>query len=78
VLTAVVAGAVCAVVLPRLIGSSIDLSAFTGASTPVLFQLNATALGLPAGGVVVLAVAALAAEARTLRRRGIAGILRAN
>jgi putative ABC transport system permease protein len=78
VLTAVVAGAVCAVVLPRLIGSSIDLSAFTGASAPVLFQLNATALGLPVAGVVVLAVAALAAEARTLRRRGIAGILRAN
>ena len=30
VLAAVAAGAVCAVVLPRLIGSSIDLSAFTG------------------------------------------------
>jgi putative ABC transport system permease protein len=78
VLTAVVAGAVCAVVLPHLIGSSIDLSAFTGASSPVLFQLNVTALGLPAATVVVLAVAALATEARTLRRRGIAGILRAN
>jgi hypothetical protein len=78
VLTAVVAGAVCAVVLPHLIGSAIDLSAFTGASAPVLFQLNVTALGLPAAGVVVLAVAALATEARTLRRRGIAGILRAN
>ena len=78
VLTAVVAGAVCAVVLPHLIGSSIDLSAFTGASSPVLFQPDATALGLPAAGAVVLAVAALAAEARTLRRRGIAGILRAN
>jgi hypothetical protein len=78
ILTAVVAGAVCAVVLPRLIGSSIDLSAFTGASSPVLFQLNVTALGLPAAGVVVLAAAALATEARTLRRRGIAGILRAN
>ena len=37
-----------------------------------------TALGLPAAGVVVLALAALATEARTLRRRGIAGILRAN
>ena len=46
VLTAVVAGAVCAVVLPHLIGSAIDLSAFTGASAPVLFQLNVTALGL--------------------------------
>ncbi|HLK78210.1 MAG TPA: hypothetical protein VKU77_31740 [Streptosporangiaceae bacterium] len=78
VLAAVAAGLVCAVVLPRLIGSSIDLSAFTGASSPVLFQPDVTALGLPAGGVVVLAVAALAAEARTMRRRGIAGILRAN
>jgi len=78
VLTAVVAGAVCAVVLPHLIGSSIDLSAFTGAGAPVLFQPDVTALGLPAAGVVVLAVAALATEARTLRRRGVAGILRAN
>ncbi|HJY56794.1 MAG TPA: hypothetical protein VJ418_10460 [Streptosporangiaceae bacterium] len=78
VLTAVVAGAVCAVVLPHLIGSSIDLSAFTGTGAPVLFQLNVIALVLPAVGVVVLAVAVLATEARTLRRRGIAGILRAN
>jgi putative ABC transport system permease protein len=78
VLTAVVAGALCAIVLPHLIGSSIDLSGFTGAGSPVLFPLNVTALGLPAAGVVVLAVAALATEARTLRRRGIAGILRAN
>jgi len=78
VLAAVAAGAVCAVVLPRLIGSSIDLSAFTGAGAPVLFQPDVTALGLPAAIVVALAAAALAAEARTLRRRGIAGILRAN
>ena len=78
VLAAVVAGAVCALVLPRLIGSSIDLSAFSGASAPVLFQPNVTALGLPAAAVVVLAVAALAAETRALHRRGIAGILRAN
>jgi putative ABC transport system permease protein len=78
VLAAVVAGAVCAIVLPHLIGSSIDLSAFTGTTAPVLFQPDATALGAPAAAIVVLAVAALAAEARTLRRRGMAGILRAN
>jgi putative ABC transport system permease protein len=78
VLAAVVAGAVCAIVLPHLIGSSIDLSAFTGTTAPVLFQPDATALGVPAAAIVVLAVAALAAEARTLRRRGMAGILRAN
>ena len=34
VLAAVVAGAACAVLLPRLIGSSIDLSAFTGTAMP--------------------------------------------
>jgi putative ABC transport system permease protein len=78
VIAAVVAAAVCALVLPHLIGSSIDLSAFTGPGAPVLFQPNVTALGLPAAAVVVLAVAVLATEARTLRRRGIAGILRAN
>ena len=78
VLTAVVAGAVCAVVLPHLIGSSIDLSAFTGTSAPATFQPDLTALGLPAAAVLVLAVAALAAEARTLRRRGIASLLRAD
>jgi hypothetical protein len=78
VLAAVVAGLVCAVVLPRLIGSSVDLSAFTGPGVPVLFQPDVTALALPAAAVVVLAAAALAAEARTLRRRGIAGILRAD
>ena len=78
VLAAVVAGAVCAVVLPHLIGSSIDLSAFTGTGTAVAFQPDVTALGLPALGAVALAAAALAAEARLLRRRGISGILRAN
>ena len=76
VLAAVAAGAVCAVVLPRLIGSSIDLSAFTGTSAPVLLEPGVTALGVPAAIVVVLAGAALAAEARTLRRRGVTGLLR--
>ena len=77
VVAAVVAGAVCAVVLPRLIGSSIDLSAFTGTSAAVRFQPDVIALVLPAAAAVVLATAALAAEARTLRRRSITGMLRA-
>ena len=77
VLAAVAAGAVCAVVLPRLIGPSIDLSAFTGAGAPVPLEPGVLALGLPAAIIVVLAAAALAAEARTLRRRGVTGLLRA-
>jgi putative ABC transport system permease protein len=78
VIAAVAAGVACAFVLPRLIGSSVDLSAFTGTGSPVLFQPNVTALGVPAAAAVVLAVAALAAETRTRRRRGIADVLRAN
>jgi len=76
VLAAVVAGIVCALVLPALVGSSIDLSAFTGTNAPVQFQPDALALGLPAAGILVLALAVLAGQARALRRRGVAGMLR--
>jgi hypothetical protein len=78
VLAAVVAGAVCAGALPRVVGSSIDLSAFTGTSAPVQFQPDVLALGLPAVAIVLLSLAALIAEARVLRRRDIIGLLRAN
>ncbi len=78
VLAAVVAGAVCAVTLPTVIGSSIDLSAFTGTSAPVPFQPDVLAVGLPAVIILVLALAALVAEARALRRRGVTGMLRAH
>ena len=77
VIAAVVAGVACAAVLPRLIGSSIDLSAFTGTSAPVQFQPDVTALGLTAAAAMVLALVALAAEATSVRRRGVTGILRA-
>jgi len=77
VLAAVVAGAACALALPRLIGSSIDLSAFTGTGAPVQFQPDVTSFVLPAAAIVVLAVAALTAESRSLRRHGIADMLRA-
>jgi hypothetical protein len=76
VIAAMVAGAACALALPHVVGSSIDLSAFTGTNAPVQLQPDALAFGLPAAVVVLLALAALAAEARTLRRRGIAGLLR--
>jgi putative ABC transport system permease protein len=77
VVAAIVAGAVCAAVLPRLIGSSVDLSAFTGTGAPVQFQADLAALGLPAATALLLAVAALIAEAKASRRRDITGILRA-
>ncbi|MGH3190989.1 MAG: hypothetical protein ACRDOL_27845, partial [Streptosporangiaceae bacterium] len=77
VVAAVVAGAACALVLPRLIGSSINLSAFTGTGAPVQFQPDVTSFALPAAAIVVLAVAALTAESRSLHRHGIADMLRA-
>jgi putative ABC transport system permease protein len=78
VIAAVLAGAACAAALPRAIGSSIDLSAFTGTSVPVQFQPDALAFGLPAAAIGLLALAALAAESRALRRRDITGVLRIN
>jgi hypothetical protein len=77
VVAAIVAGVACALLLPGLIGSSIDLSAFTGTSAPVQFQPDAPALGLPAAAALVLALAALVAETRVLRRRGVTEMLRA-
>jgi putative ABC transport system permease protein len=76
-IAAVVAGAACALALPQVVGSSIDLSAFTGTNAPVQLQPDALALGLPAAGILILALAVLAGQARGLRRRGITGMLRA-
>ncbi len=78
VAAAVVAGAACAVTLPAVIGSAIDLSVFTGPGIPVQLRPDALALGLPAVAIVVLALAVLAVEARTASRRDISGMLRAN
>jgi hypothetical protein len=61
-----------------VIGSAIDLSVFTGTSIPVRLQPDALALGLPAVIIGVLALAALAAEAWSLRRRDVSGVLRAH
>jgi hypothetical protein len=78
VLIAIAAGVACAIAMPLVIGSDIDLSAFTGTSIPVQLQPDALALGLPAVIIGVLALAALAAEARSLRRRDVSGVLRAH
>jgi hypothetical protein len=78
VLAAVVAGLGCAVVLPHLVGSAIDLSAFTGSSASVEFSPNVLALGLPAVVICVIALVTLAAQTRAQRRRGITGMLRAH
>ena len=78
VLAAIAGGAVCALLLPHLIGTSINLSAFTGTSAPVQFQPDLLAFGLPAVAILALALVALAGQVRTMRRHGIIGKLRAN
>ena len=78
VLAAVVAGAACAVALPPLVGSALDLSGFTGTSIPVQLQPDLTAIGLPAAVLVLIAALMLAAQTRALRRRGVTGTLRAS
>jgi putative ABC transport system permease protein len=78
VLAAVVAGAVCALALPHLIGSALDLSGFTGATIPVQLQPDLIALALPAAFFLLIAAVALVTETRALRRRGVTGMLRAN
>jgi putative ABC transport system permease protein len=77
VVVAVAAGAACALALPPLVGSALDLSVFTGSGVPVMVRPDWTSLGLPAVAALLLAAAALATEARRLSRRGVARMLQA-
>jgi putative ABC transport system permease protein len=77
VVVAVAAGAACALALPPLVGSALDLSVFTGSGVPVMVRPDWISLGLPAAAALLLAAVALVTEARRLSRRGVAGMLRA-
>jgi len=77
VVVAVAAGAACALALPPLVGSALDLSVFTGPGVPVMVRPDWISLGVPAVTALLLAAAALATEARRLSRRGVAQMLRA-
>jgi hypothetical protein len=77
VVVAVAAGTACALALPPLVGSALDLSVFTGSGMPVPVRPDWISLGLPAAAAVLLAAAALATEARRLSRHGVVQMLRA-
>jgi putative ABC transport system permease protein len=77
IVVAVAAGAACALALPPLVGSALDLSVFTGSGAPVMVRPDWISLGLPAAAALLLAAVALVTEARRLSRRGVAGMLRA-
>jgi putative ABC transport system permease protein len=77
VVVAVAAGAACALALPPLVGSALDLSVFTGPGVPVMVRPDWISLGLPAVAALMLAAGALATQARRLSRRGVDRMLRA-
>ena len=77
VVVAVAAGVACALALPPLVGSALDLSVFTGPGVPVVVRPDWISLGLPAVAALLLAAAALTTEARRASRRGVAQMLRA-
>ncbi len=77
ILAAAVAGLGCALVLPPLVGYALDLSVFTGSGTAVRLAPGFTALLLPAGVLMLLALVTLITQTRLARRRGVTGLLRA-
>jgi putative ABC transport system permease protein len=81
VLPAVVAAGVaawaCAMVLPRVVAPAVDLSAFTGSPAAVALAPDVASVALPLAGLVAVAIASLAIEIRSGRRRRVAASLRA-
>jgi putative ABC transport system permease protein len=78
VLAAAAAGVACALALPGLVGSAVNLAVFTGQGTPVPLRPDWLALSLPVAVVLLLAAATLTAETRALRRHGVTALLRAH
>ena len=78
VLPAVIAAAVAAVasalVLPRIVAPSINLSVFTGSGAGVPLVPDVASVGLPIAGLIVLAAVTLTVEIRV--RRGVVATLR--
>lgn len=64
----------CAIALPKIIGSALDLSVFTGPGGAVRVTPGVTAFALPLGALLLLAVGTLAIQARW--QRAVAARLR--
>jgi len=76
VLAALAAGLACALVLPTLMGTALDLSVFTNSSTTVTLKPDIVSIGLPIAAMLVLAAATLVIQSRLAQRRGPTGLLR--
>ena len=68
-LAAAVAAWACAVVLPRLVAPAMDLSVFTGSTAAVPLTPDTASIAVPLAGLAVVALAVLAVEIRSGRRR---------
>jgi putative ABC transport system permease protein len=77
-LAAAGAGTVCGWALAPLTGPAIDLSVFTAGDASVPIRADPAVLAVPAAGLVLLVLAALAVHATAARRRGLARALRAS
>jgi putative ABC transport system permease protein len=76
IVAAAIGGVACAWALAPLVGPSIDLSVFTGPGPGVVLAPDPVALAASAGGLILAALLALAAQAVITYRRGSAAALR--
>ncbi|WP_034264793.1 hypothetical protein [Actinospica robiniae] len=73
---AIVGGVACTVLTSLIVGSSIDLSVFTGSNQPVALRAAPGALVVAAGAIAVTALLAHSVDAMAARRRGVTAALR--
>ena len=76
ILAAAVGGTVCALALVPLVGSAVNLAAFTGVPVNAPLRAEPLAIVAAAGGLLLLAAATLAIQNRLARARGAAQALR--
>ncbi|HEY3735769.1 MAG TPA: hypothetical protein VGL63_17840 [Streptosporangiaceae bacterium] len=73
---AAVGGSACALVLVPLVGSAVDLAAFTGVPVDVPLHADAVIIVVAAAGLLLLAGLTLALQGRLARGRGVTRALR--
>jgi putative ABC transport system permease protein len=73
---AMIGGVACAWLLVPLVGPTLDLSPLTGSSVPAPVRADYTVLAVLAGGLLVLTLITLAAQAAATRLHGLARGLR--
>jgi putative ABC transport system permease protein len=76
IVVAVAAGTGCAWALAALVGPDLSLAAFTGSGAGVPVRAEPAAMALAAAGLLLVAIATLAAQAIVTSRRGVARAVR--